>query len=256
MHDITILPEWLYLKLKERGYSSETLENISYTLIKNIKGKVLPQLRVPSHFGNLYNAAVWAQIIYILENYARANDTIYFGSYGSGATCISGLLKVREGFQSIVDKNPKINYFLKNKERRTIQEYELIKNGTFHIKTVLGKIEEHEHNNHRGFKLHFCDQGCIIPDIKGLNHCPKEHSGCHERFFPLFAVLKSKPIVNPDESDLSYLSNDLVRIVGSVKEGTTLEYEIRRIENNNEKNPNAIGLLNWSPLYYPIENIY
>ncbi|GAH05620.1 unnamed protein product, partial [marine sediment metagenome] len=45
----------------------------------NFTEKVLPQLRVPSHFGNMYNASIWAQIIYILENYARVNDTIYFG---------------------------------------------------------------------------------------------------------------------------------------------------------------------------------
>ncbi|MFX0011316.1 MAG: hydroxymethylglutaryl-CoA synthase, partial [Candidatus Hermodarchaeota archaeon] len=179
MHDITILPEWLYLKLKERGYSSETLEKISYSLIKNVKGKVLPQLRVPSHFGNMYNAAVWAQIIYILENYAQPQDTIYFGSYGSGATCISGLLKVREGFRDVVDKTPKVNDFLENKERKTVQEYELIKNGSLQPKTVLGKIVEHDQNHARGFTLHFCDKGCIIPDIKGLDHCPKGHSGYH-----------------------------------------------------------------------------
>ncbi|MHA2289618.1 MAG: hydroxymethylglutaryl-CoA synthase family protein, partial [Promethearchaeota archaeon] len=139
MHDITVLPEWLYLKLKERGYSSETLESISYKLIGNFTEKVLPQLRVPSHFGNMYNAAVWAQIIYILENYGRANDTIYFGSYGSGATCISGLLKVKDTFKSIVDKSPQINDFIKNKELKTVSEYEQIKTGEFSPKTVLGK---------------------------------------------------------------------------------------------------------------------
>jgi 3-hydroxy-3-methylglutaryl CoA synthase len=256
MQDITILPEWLYLKLKERGYSSETLEKISYSLIKNVKGKVLPQLRVPSHFGNMYNAAVWAQIIYILENYAQTNDTIYFGSYGSGATCISGLLKVREGFKDVVDKTPKIDDFLENKERKTVQEYESIKNGSLHTKTVLGKIVEHDQNHDRGFTLHFCDKGCIIPDIKGLDHCPKGHSGYHERFFPLFAVLKSKPIVNQNENDLSFLSNGLVRIAGNVEKGATLEYEIRRIENKNETNFNAIGMLNWTPLYYPIQDVY
>ena len=101
MHDITVLPEWLYLKLRERGYSSESLEKVSYKLIRNFKGKVLPQLRVPSHFGNMYNASVWAQIIYILEEYAREDDVIYFGSYGSGATCISGLMKVNPGFKKI-----------------------------------------------------------------------------------------------------------------------------------------------------------
>jgi len=256
MHDITVLPEWLYLKLRERGFSSETLESLSHKLIRDIKGRVLPQLRVPSHFGNMYNASVWAQILYILENYARVNDTIYFGSYGSGATCISGLLKIKEDFKSVIDKSPKIDDFINNKERKTVQEYEIIKNGNFLPSTVLGEIIEHEQNQNRGFTLHFCDEGCIIPNIKGLNHCPKGHSGFHTRFFPLFAVLKSEPIENPDENNLTFLQNGLVRIVGKVKQGTLLEYELRRIENKNEKNFNAIGLLNWSPMYIPIQNVY
>ncbi len=256
MHDITVLPEWLYLKLRERGFSSETLESLSHKLIRDIKGRVLPQLRVPSHFGNMYNASVWAQILYILENYARVNDTIYFGSYGSGATCISGLLKIKEDFKSVIDKSPKIDDFINNKERKTVQEYEIIKNGSFIPSTVLGEIIEHEQNQNRGFTLHFCDEGCIIPNIKGLNHCPKGHSGFHTRFFPLFAVLKSEPIENPDENNLTFLQNGLVRIVGKVKQGTLLEYELRRIENKNEKNFNAIGLLNWSPMYIPIQNVY
>ncbi|MFX1589443.1 MAG: hydroxymethylglutaryl-CoA synthase family protein, partial [Promethearchaeota archaeon] len=159
MHDLTVLPEWLYLKLRERGYSSETLEKLSHILVRNVKGKVLPQLRVPSHFGNMYNASVWAQIIYILEQYAHANDTIYFGSYGSGATCISGLLKVKEGFKRVVDRPPKINDFIEYKERKSVKEYELIKNGKSTPKIVLGKIVEHEKNNKRGFTLHFCDEG-------------------------------------------------------------------------------------------------
>lgn len=256
MHDITVLPEWLYLKLRERGYTSETLENISHKLIGNFTEKVLPQLRVPSHFGNMYNASIWAQIIYILENYARIDDTIYFGSYGSGATCISGLLKVKDTFKNIVDQSPQINDFINNKELKTINEYEQIKAGQFSPKTVLGKIIEHENNNNRGFTLHFCDEGCILPNIEGLNHCPKGHSGFHEKFFPLYAVLESEPIENPNENNLNYLYNGLVRIAGDVKPGTCLEYEIRRLVNKDETNFNAIGLLNWSPLYYPVQNIY
>lgn len=256
MHDITVLPEWLYLKLKERGYSSKMLESISYKLIGNFTEKVLPQLRVPSHFGNMYNASIWAQIIYILENYARINDTIYFGSYGSGATCISGLLKVKNTFKDIVDKSPQINDFINNKELKTINEYEQIKAGEFSPKTVLGKIVEHEKNNKRGFTLHFCDEGCILPNIEGLNHCPKGHSGFHEKFFPLYAVLESEPIANPNENNLNYLYNGLVRIAGNVKPGSCLEYEIRRLVNKDETNFNAIGLLNWSPMYYPVQNIY
>ncbi|HUW90466.1 MAG TPA: hydroxymethylglutaryl-CoA synthase [Candidatus Nanopelagicaceae bacterium] len=256
MHDITVLPEWLYLKLRERGYSSETLENISHKLIGNFTEKVLPQLRVPSHFGNMYNASIWAQIVFILEEYGRVNDVVYFGSYGSGATCISGLLKFKKGFKKIVNQSPQINDFINNKELKTIQEYEQIKAGESSLKTVLGKIVEHEKNNNRGFTLHFCDEGCILPNIEGLNHCPKGHTGFHEKFFPLYAVLKSEPIVNPNENKLNYLYNGLVRIAGNVKEGSCLEYEIRRLENKEETNFNAIGLLNWSPMYYPVQNIY
>ncbi|MFX0058974.1 MAG: hydroxymethylglutaryl-CoA synthase family protein [Candidatus Hodarchaeota archaeon] len=256
MHDLTVLPEWLYLKLRERGYSSETLEKLSHILVRNIKGKVLPQLRVPSHFGNMYNASIWAQLIYILEQYARADDTIYFGSYGSGATCISGLLKVEEGFKSVVDKPPKINDFIEYKERKSVQEYESIKSGKSTIKPVLGKIVEHEKNNKRGFTLHFCDEGCIIPNIEGLNRCPKGHTGFHEKFFPLFAVLESKPIESEVNNGLKHLRDGFVRIAYNVEEGTPLEYEIRRIENGDEKNYNAIGLLNWTPVYIPVQNIY
>jgi hypothetical protein len=256
MHDVTVLPEWLYLKLRERGYSSETLEKVSHKLIGNFVGKVLPQLRVPSHFGNMYNASVWAQIIYILENYARVDDTIYFGSYGSGATCISGLLKIKNTFKKIVDKSPQINDFINNKELKSIHEYEQIKMGEFSQKTYLGEITEHEKNNKRGFMLHFCDEGCILPNIEGLNHCPKGHSGFHEKFFPLYAVLKSEPIENPNENNLDYLYNGLVRIAKDVKPGSCLEYEIRRLVKENETNFNAIGLLNWSPMYYPVQNIF
>jgi hypothetical protein len=69
-------------------------------------------------------------------------------------------------------------------------------------------------------------------------------------------VLKSEPIVNPDENNLNYLYNGLVRIAGNVKLGACLEYEIRRIENKEETNLNAIGLLNWSPLYIPVQKVY
>ena len=100
-------------------------------------------------------------------------------------------------------------------------------------------------------------EGCIIPNIKGLNHCPKGHSGLHERFFPLFAILVSEPIEMDDESNLSYLSEGLVRISGNIKQGNILEYEIRRVKNNNfDKDHEAFGLLNWTPTYIPVEKTY
>ncbi|MFX1385712.1 MAG: hydroxymethylglutaryl-CoA synthase family protein [Promethearchaeota archaeon] len=256
LHDVTVLPEYLYLKLKEKGYSSPTLERFSYWVNTNIKERVLPQLNVPMHFGNMYNASLWAQIIYLLENQARVYDTIYFGSYGSGATCISGLLKVQEGFNEIIKKGPHIDDFINLKEKKSVQEYELIKNGSTKPKILLGHIIEHEQNNNRGFTLHFCDEGCLIPNIKGLNTCPKGHLGYHKRFFPLFAKLDSDPIVQTDCNDLKYLKKGLVRVTDTARKGSSLEYEIRRVENENEEDINAKGLLNWSPIYIPIPEKY
>jgi 3-hydroxy-3-methylglutaryl CoA synthase len=256
LHDLSILPEFIYLKLKEKGYTSEVLEDISYRLISNVKERVFPQLRVPSHFGNMYNASVWAQILYILENYSRINDIIYFGSYGSGATCISGLLKVEKRFNNVVSKGPKVNDFINKKERKSVQEYELMKTGNIKPEIILGNIVAHEQNEDRGFILRFCDEGCLIPNIKGLNKCPKGHSGYHERFFPLFAVLDSNPIKATNNCDLNYLCNGLVRIANNAKKGNCLEYELRRILPEYEQNLPTLGLLNWSPIYIPVENIY
>ncbi len=258
LHDVAVLPEYIYLKLKEKGFSSETLEDISNKLITNVKGRVLPQLKMPSHFGNMYNASIWAQIGYLLENFAQVNNTIYFGSYGSGATCISGLLKVKPLFKEVLARRPKINDIINYKTRKSVHEYELMKNGKTKPQFALGRIVEHEENKKRGFNLHFCDEGCMIPNFEGLNHCPKGHSGSHERFFPLFAILDSEPIVSINDNDLSFLSKGLVRIAGKVKKGTSLEYEIRRMEEDkNERNYNAIGLLNWTPTYVgPVFNIY
>lgn len=258
LHDVAVLPEYIYLKLKERGYQSETLETMSNWLISNIKARVLPQLRVPSHFGNMYNASIWAQIVYVLENFARPHNTIYWGSYGSGATCISGLLKVKEGLRKITSKGPKINDFIDSKVRKTVLDYELMKTSDYAPPTILGRIVEHSQNKGRGFTLHFCDEGCLIPNFKELDHCPKGHTGFHERFYPLFAVLNSEPIIknNATYSDLGYLKEGFVRLSGEVKKGSYLEYEIRRVETKHEQNPNAVGLLNWTPIYIPIENIY
>ena len=256
LHDVAVLPEWLYLKIKEKGYASPTLEKFSYWVNTNVKERVLPQLNVPMHFGNMYNASIWAQILYLLENQARDNDTFYFGSYGSGATCISGLLKVQEGFQAIIKNGPHIDDFIDLKQRKSVQEYESVKNGKVKPEIFLGHIIEHEQNNKRGFTLHFCDEGCLIPNIKGLDHCPKGHSGYHKRFFPLFAKLDSDPILQSDHNDLKYLKEGFVRVASNAKKGNALEYEIRRVENENEENINAKGLLNWSPIYMPIPEKY
>jgi len=255
LHNISVVPEYLYWKLKEKGLESFKLEKMSNWLITSFKGRVLPQLRVPMHFGNMYTASVWAQIIYVLENFAKANDTIYFGSYGSGATCISGLLKVRRHYKGIVDRGPKINDYINVKTKRSADEYELTKSGKIKPEIYLGKIIEHDLNEDRKFTLQFCDEGCIIPNIPGLNYCPKGHSGYYEKEFPLYAILDSKPFLS-DGNDLSYLKKNLIRVAPYATKGNSLEYEIRRVSIENKTDCKFLGLLNWSPIYIPVQTIY
>jgi hypothetical protein len=48
-----------------------------------------------------------------------------------------------------------------------------------------------------------------------------------------------------------------VRVVGDAKRGSSLEYEIRRVECSEEgEDPATAGLLNWAPIYIAVENIY
>ncbi len=258
MQNISVLPEYVYLKLKEKGYSSETIEKISDWVKLSVKGRVLPQLRVPMNFGNMYNASIWTQIAYILENHATVNDTLYFGSYGSGATCISGLLKVKPEYKKIVKKGPTIKDYINDKTQVSVNDYEAWKKEEIKPKIVLGRILEHKDNGDRGFMLHFCDEGCIIPNLKGLNYCPKGHSGYHTRFFPLYAVLESNQLINVDKIDPNFLKDGYVRIGRNVKKGSILEYEMRRVDIQEKRNsPNdVIGLLNWQPIYVSVENTY
>ncbi len=251
MQNISFIPEFIGVKLKDKGLKLTQLDIMKNWVLTNIKNRVIPQLKVPMHFGNMYSASVWAQILYILETTARVGSTIYFGSYGSGATCISGLLKVQPRFNRVVRHRPQIIDYLKIKERKSVREYEQIKQGLLTPHISLGHIEEYKKNKAKGFTLHFCNEGCIIPHIEGLNYCPKGHSGFYTKFFPLFAVLISEPI-DRNGNDLSFLKEDLVRIQGYPERGNLLECEMRRVESTLEDQSVSNGLLNWTPTYIPL----
>lgn len=251
MQNISFIPEFIGVKLKDKGLKLTQLDIMKNWVLTNIKNRVIPHLKVPMHFGNMYSASVWAQILYILETTARVGSTIYFGSYGSGATCISGLLKVQPRFNRVVRHRPQIIDYLKIKERKSVQEYEQIKQGLLTPHISLGHIEEYKKNKAKGFTLHFCNEGCLIPHIEGLNYCPKGHSGFYTKFFPLFAVLISEPI-DRNGNDLSFLKEDLVRIQGYPKRGNLLECEMRRVESTLEDQSVSNGLLNWTPTYIPL----
>ena len=45
-------------------------------------------------------------------------------------------------------------------------------------------------------------------------------------------------------------------MASTARKGDSLEYEIRRVENETEEDINAKGLLNWSPIYIPIPEKY
>ncbi len=251
MQNVSFIPEFIGVKLKDKGLKLTQLDIMKNWVLTNIKNRVIPQLKVPMHFGNMYSASVWAQILYILETSARVDNTIYFGSYGSGATCITGLLKVQPRFNRVVERKPQVVDYLKIKERKSVQEYEQIKQGLLTPHISLGYIEEYKKNKAKGFTLHLCDEGCIIPHIEGLNYCPKGHSGFYAKFFPLFAVLISDPI-DTNVNDLSFLKKDLVRIQGYPKIGNLLECEMRRVESTFEDQSLSSGLLNWTPTYIPL----
>ena len=255
LQNASVVPEFIYAKLRQVGFSVARLEMVSTWIKKILKERVLPQLRVPMHFGNMYSASVWAQALFVLENHAKIGDTIYFGSYGSGATCISGLLKVQPDFESVLAKGPSINDFIDNKKRMSMNDYEMAKSGMLKPIIYLAEVEAHEQNNKRGFTIHYCDNGCIIPGVPGLNYCPKGHSGFYTRFFPLYATLISEP-KQVHINDLSFLKDNLVRIAPNAKVGNTLEYEIRRVNLENAEICDAPGLLNWSPMYSPVQKIY
>ena len=154
-----------------------------------------------------------------------------------------------------IDKDELTEDYIKNKQKMSVNEYELTKQGLLKSMTYLGKIQEHEKNDNRGFTLNYCDKGCIIPGIEGLNYCPKGHTGFHTKFFPFYAVLKTEPIFAYNRN-LSYLTEDLVRIAPNARKGNSLEYEIRRIETKEIEIHDTQGLLNWSPLYVPISEIF
>ncbi|MHA1232547.1 MAG: hydroxymethylglutaryl-CoA synthase, partial [Candidatus Helarchaeota archaeon] len=253
IQNISVVPDFILNKLKKAGFSLDQMDAIKNKIFSIIKYKALPQLRVPMHFGNMYSASLWGQIFYIIEKYAKPEDTIYFGSYGSGATCISGLLKIRPSFKRIIDRRPKVDDYINIKIRKSVQEYEHIRSGHLQTKFLVGKITEHKYNNKRGFTHTFCDYGCLIPPIKGLNYCPKGHSGFHKRFFPLLAELVSDPI-EIEATDLSFLTKDLVRLQGNPQKGSLLEYELRRVELPEKDDVPVKGMIYWTPTYIPVNS--
>ncbi|MHA1775755.1 MAG: hydroxymethylglutaryl-CoA synthase family protein [Promethearchaeota archaeon] len=237
--------------LLKHGFSRQAIIKLLKTA-SELKHYFFPQLEVPMHFGNMYSASVWAQIIYLFEKSARPNDIFYFGSYGSGATCISGLIKIQPQIFQVVNIGPKIDHFLHNKKKYSIKEYERIHMGLGTPNFYIGRIEKYSADDNRGIYLHFCDEGCLIPNISGLNQCPQGHPGNHRVFYPLYAKLVSDLVEEPQKRNYTFINHGQVRIIGKPQKGAKLEYNMRRVSAPMDQ-ISAKGLLNWIPTYQPAD---
>ncbi len=251
-YSIKHMPSLITSTLLRHGYSRQAISKILGSL-SNLKHFFLPHLTVPMHFGNIYSASVWAQILYILENSAQPGDILYFGSYGSGATCISGLIEVKDQISTVMDEGPRLEHFFNNKIKCSIQEYERIHQGFARPHFSLGTIEKIDSTDTRGLTMHFCDEGCLIPDIPGLNNCPQGHSGFHTAFYPLYGRLVSDPVELPPSSDFTFINHGQVRILGKPEKNSLLEFNMRRVEI--PATTKVKGLLNWIPTYTSINKL-
>ncbi len=243
-------PSLIVETLKNIGFSVEMNDEILKKFI-SFSNSVLPHLNVSRYFGNMYSASVWAQIIYILENSAKNGEILYFGSYGSGATCIAGLLKVMPNINYIHEQIPQMNYYFENKIKKTIKEYEDLRKASKKPEFKIGLIREHEKNDGKGYELHYCDEECLIPNKSGIDHCPQGHSGFHKIFFPLYAILDSEPEKLKEYNSSIFVKDKYVRIFNTSKKGTTLEFNLRRSLNKIENETINGTILNWNPVYAP-----
>ena len=227
-------------------------DELKEELFKKLTCKVLPTLNVPMSIGNMYSASIWAQLIYLLETATNKNDLIYFGSYGSGATCISGMLKVMPEFKKIVEKTPKVNDFIRNKKRKSINDYEAQRKGIDADDICYAHIEPIDSIENHFIEMTVCDDGCILSNLEGFNYCPGGNTRSYKRSYPMYAVVKSDPVKTIDEKD--FLSESIVRLSVDAKKGQIVEYNLLRAGKSKTKGCVLNGFINWKPTYKPISH--
>ncbi len=179
---------------------SKALETILRTNLKDfIQQRILYPLQIPSVVGNMYSASVWAQLYYILVSNSRAGDKIYFGSYGSGATCISGLLLVCNNAPKDLSSYKKIEAILQNKRYITFETYLNLRNCV-----SLDSFMPESKNNFTWSKivplngkksadqdfisLNYCNQLCLLSHLHPVDCCP-EHFNNTRFKFPLMGEI-------------------------------------------------------------------
>ena len=245
-------------QLRDNGWKDAEISDLDGTIQQELRERLLPSLYVSQHFGNMYSASVWSQVMWVLENYAREGDLFYFGSYGSGATAISGLLEVQPNFRSVIDRSPLILDSIRNREYITVKKYEERHENNHLIlpKITLGRItplqtesDIIESTERQGISLSFCDAGCVLPHNKDLSYCPQGHFGRFNRFFPQIAKvthLRETEFVDPL---WEIAHNGEVPILGVPPIGSIVELNFRKLRQDENK------LLQWAPVYCPVPSV-
>ena len=235
-----LITEEIHDKLDSLNICGERRVKVKRWIFRRLKTKLLPPLQVSALFGNMYSASLWAELMYILENMAKANDTIYFGSYGSGATALAGLIKIQPDFHRVLSNSLNIQNFMKNKIQISVNEYEDLRKKTESIDVCWVKL-----NAIRSSRSNTCDEE------SNLDYCPKGHSGSISVNFPIIGtVVDMKPFI---EGELQLLKQGFVLSSKMAQIKDIVEFELRRWKNTLESNPKH-GLLNWMPIYQPILN--
>jgi hydroxymethylglutaryl-CoA synthase len=228
------------------------VDEIKDQLIEKLADKVLPALNVPMSIGNMYSASIWGQLVYMLENVVDANDLIYFGSYGSGATCISGMLKVMPGFKKVVEKTPNVNQYIYNKKQISVKDYERLRKKIDTQKTFYAQIEPHSTNENFVIKMNICEGGCLVSKLEGFDFCPDNKNKTYKKKLPMYAVVKSDPVESIDEKDI--FNDSIVRVSPNTKKGQVVEYTLLRAGEKEAAVCSQSGFINWIPTYKPIPN--
>ncbi|MBD3212254.1 MAG: hypothetical protein GF311_06560 [Candidatus Lokiarchaeota archaeon] len=224
-------------------------ELVKEQLIHTIRQRMLPTLNVPISIGNMYSASIWGQLIYLLESVVDTDDVIYFGSYGSGATCISGMLKVLPQCKKITNKGPTVHQYIQYKEPRSVDDYEQLRLEGYSHKIKYAYIDPHPKNENNFIKMNICEEGCIVSKLEGLNYCPEGRNNKYQKNLPMFAIVKSEPIENADDADV--YRNGLVRVSADTEKGEIVECNLLRAAKNESAHCIQNGFINWYPTYQP-----
>ncbi|MHA1791448.1 MAG: hydroxymethylglutaryl-CoA synthase family protein [Promethearchaeota archaeon] len=243
--------EELHLKtvemLRNSGFSDDEILRFNYFYKDWFTKKMLPCLDVPMRFGNMYSASLWAQIVHLMETRVKEGDQIYFTSYGSGATAISGIFKMVPGFRKYLSKGPFVLDFIRKKSPIPLEYYEMYKRNLLPANVSIGTITAAPENT-RGIKICHCSEGCILPQHQELAYCPKGHEGSYERWYPLIAEVEDILDKEVDVSQKSY-SPDTVYIMGDVRPGEKVELVVRRLKVDEDPDVQGYGLIHWFPVY-------